>query len=84
MTLSQIIKLRTNNGRTVADFLVEVMQDRYDDFQMCHRLQAARLLTTYGNEDAQDFIDDNTSDSSSNTRKRKPRRPTRFDTELAR
>ena len=84
MTLSQIIKLRTNNGRTVADFLVDVMQDRYDDFQMCHRLQAARLLTTYGNEDAQDFIDDNTSDSSSNTRKRKPRRPTRFDTELAR
>ena len=65
MTLSQIIKLRTNDGRDVIDFLVEVMQDRYEDFQMCHRLQAARLLTTYGNEDAPDFIDDNTTDSSS-------------------
>ena len=84
MTLSQIIKLRTNNGRTVADFLIDVMQDRYKDFRICHRLQAARLLTTYGNEDAHDFIADNTADPSSNTRKRKPRRPTRFDTELAR
>ena len=84
MTLSQIIKLRTNNGRDVIDFLVDVMHDRYDDFQMTHRLQAARLLTTYGNEDAPNFIDDNTTDSSSNTGPRKPRRPTRFDTELAR
>ena len=84
MTLSQIIKLRTNDGRDVIDFLVDVMQDRYEDFQMCHRLQAARLLTTYGNEDAPNFIDDNTTDSSTDTGARKPRRPTRFDTELAR
>ena len=84
MTLSQIIKLRTDNGLEIVDFLVEVMRDRYEDFQICHRLQAANLLTTYGNEDAPNFIDDNTADSSSNTRKRKPRRPTKFDTELAR
>ena len=84
MTLSQIIKLRTSNGRDVIDFLVDVMQDRYEDFQACHRLQAARLLTTYGNEDAPDFIADNTTDSSPDTRKREPRHPTRFDTELAR
>jgi len=84
MTLSQIIKLRTNNGRTIVDFLVDVMQDRYEDFRICHRLQAARLLTTYGNEDAPDFIDVNTTDSSSSTRKSKPRRPTTFDSELAR
>ena len=84
MTLSQIIKLRTNNGRDVIDFLVDVMHDRYDDFQMTHRLQAARLLTTYGNEDAPNFIDDNTSDSSADTGPRNPRRPTKFDTELAR
>ena len=84
MTLSHIIKLRTNDGRDVIDFLVDVMQDRYKDFQICHRLQAAKLLTTYGNEDAPNFIDENTTDSSSNTRKRRPRRPTRFDTELVR
>ena len=84
MTLSQIIKLRTNSGRDVVDFLVDVMQDRYDDFRICHRLQAARLLTTYGNEDAPDFIADNTMHTSPDTRKREPRRPTRFDSELAR
>ena len=59
MTLSQRIKAKTDYGDTVIDFLIEVMQDRYEDFQMCHRLQAAQLLTTYGNEDAPNFIDDN-------------------------
>ena len=84
MTLSQIIKLRTNNGRTIVDFLLDVMQDRYKDFRICHRLQAARLLTTYGNEDAPSFIVDNSQDLQSDSDRRKPRRPTKFDTELAR
>ena len=85
MTLSQIIKLRTNSGRAIADFLVDVMQDRFSDFSICHRLQAARLLTTYGNEDAPNFIADNTSDTPT-ARRNGPRatRQTKFDTELAR
>ena len=85
MTLSQIIKLRTDNGRAIADFLVDVMQDRFSDFSICHRLQAARLLTTYGNEDAPNFIADNTSDTPT-ARRNGPRatRQTKFDTELAR
>ena len=84
MTLSQIIKLRTNSGRTIVDFLVDVMQDRFKDFRICHRLQAARLLTTYGNEDAPDFIADSPPDTQPT--RNKPRRPrqTKFDTELAR
>ena len=85
MTLSQIIKLRTNNGRAIADFLVDVMQDRFSDFSICHRLQAARLLTTYGNEDAPNFIADNTSDTPTARRNgSKATRKTKFDTELAR
>ncbi len=84
MTLSQIINLRTDNGRDIVDFLVDVMQDRFKDFRICHRLQAARLLTTYGNEDAPDFIAGNTPDSRpGRTRTRSPRQ-TKFDTELAR
>ena len=84
MTPSQIIRLRTDNGRDIVDFLVDVMQDRFKDFRICHRLQAARLLTTYGNEDAPDFIAGNTPDSRpSRTRTRSPRQ-TKFDTELAR
>ena len=85
MTLSQIIKLRTDNGRAIADFLVDVMQDRFSDFSICHRLQAARLLTTYGNEDAPNFIADNTSDTPTARRNgSRATRQTKFDTELAR
>ena len=85
MTLSQIIKLRTDNGRAIADFLVDVMQDRFSDFSICHRLQAARLLTTYGNEDAHNFIADNTSDTPTARRNgSRATRQTKFDTELAR
>ena len=84
MTLSNIIKLKTNDGLDVVDFLVEVMHDCYEDFQICHRLQAAKLLTTYGNEDAPDFIDDNPREPRSDRNGRKPKRPTKFDTELAR
>ena len=81
MTLSQLIKLRTDDGLAIVDFLLEVMQDRYDDFRICHRLQAAKLLNTYGNEDAPNFIADNSQEPRSNPR---PSRPTKFDTELAR
>ena len=84
MTLAQIIKLRTDDGLTIVDFLMDVMQDRYEDFQICHRLQAAKLLTTYGNEDAPEFIDDNPREPQSNRNGRRPKRPTKFDTELAR
>ena len=42
MTLSNLIKLKTNDGETIIDFLIEVMHDCYEDFQICHRLQAAR------------------------------------------
>ena len=84
MTLAQIIKLKTDDGLTIVDFLMDVMQDRYKDFRICHRLQAAKLLTTYGNEDAPDFIDDNPREPRSNRNGRKPRRPSKFDTELAR
>ena len=84
MTLSQIIKLRTDSGGDIVDFLVDVMQDQYEDFRICHRLQAARLLTTYGNEDAPDFIAETTPDSSPRRDRPNSKRQTKFDTELAR
>ena len=84
MTLAQIIKLKTDDGLTIVEFLMDVMQDRYKDFRICHRLQAAKLLTTYGNEDAPNFIDDNPRETQSNRNGRKPKGPSKFDTELAR
>ena len=84
MTLSQIIKLRTDSGGDIVDFLVDVMQDQYEDFRICHRLQAARLLTTYGNEDASNFIAETTPDSSPRRDRPNSKHQTKFDTELAR
>ena len=56
MNLSHRIQAKTDNGDTVIDFLIEVMNgmprsrngDERDGFKMCHRLGAARLLTRYG------------------------------------
>ena len=49
MDLAQRIQAKTDNGDTIIDFLVEVMTgDVCDDFKLCHRLDAARLLTRYG------------------------------------
>ena len=56
MNLSHRIQAKTDNGDTVIDFLIEVMQglprtrygDERDGFKTCHRLDAARLLTRYG------------------------------------
>ena len=84
MTLSQTIKLKTDSGGDIVDFLVDVMQDQYKDFRICHRLQAARLLTTYGNEDAPNFIAETTPDSSPRRDRPNSKRQTKFDTELAR
>ena len=59
MDLSQRIQVRTDNGDTIIDFLVEVMTGERDDFKVCHRLDAARLLRKYGWDEATDFIADN-------------------------
>ncbi len=49
MDIAQRIQAKTDNGDTIIDFLVEVMTDDVqEDFKLCHRLQAARLLSRYG------------------------------------
>ena len=49
MELAQRIQAKTDNGDSIIDFLVEVMTgDVSDEFKLCHRLAAARLLSNYG------------------------------------
>ena len=62
MSLSQFIRDNTNDGRNIASVLIDVMEGRLDGCKISHRLTAARMLTIYGYEDADDFIADNTSD----------------------
>ncbi len=64
MTLPQYIRDNTNDGQNIASVLIDVMEGRLDGTKISHRLTAARLLTIYGHEDADDFIADNTPDVS--------------------
>ena len=92
MLLSQRIQAKTDNGDTVIDFLIEVMHDQRDGFKICHRLGAARLLTSYGcsckSADAQadqaiDFIIDNPPEPSTPRADSDSSRETKFDIALA-
>ena len=63
MNLSHRIQAKTDNGDLVIDFLIEVMTDERPDFKICHRLDAAKLLTRYGRDEAIEFILDNPPES---------------------
>ena len=98
MNLANRIQAKTDNGDTVIDFLVEVMQDARDGFKICHRLDSARLLTKYGcscksavvgkyaaraPDDAIDFILDNPPGPSRRRSNSGSSRETKFDKALA-
>ena len=61
MTLSSLVQTNTEHGRTIVDFLVDVMNGEFHEFQPGHRLTAAKLLMVYGHEDTADFIADDSS-----------------------
>ena len=63
MTLRQFIRDNTDGGHNIVRVLIDVMEGRLDGTKINHRLTAARLLTIYGHDDADDFIDYNTYDS---------------------
>ena len=46
--LQQNIIDRTNEGDTIAAFLVDTMQGQHTDAKFCHRLEAAKHLIKYG------------------------------------
>ena len=92
MNLANRIQAKTDNGDTVIDFLVEVMQDERDGFKICHRLDSARLLTKYGcscksavteRGEAIDFILDNPPEPSRRRSNSGSSRETKFDKALA-
>ena len=91
MNLSHRIQAKTDNGDLVIDFLVEVMQslprtrygDERPDFKICHRLDAAKLLTKYGRDEAIDFILDNPREPSRSRKSSGPSEESEFDIALA-
>ena len=83
MNLAQRIQAKTDNGDTIIDFLVEVMKGERDDFKICHRLDAARLLRKYGWDEAADFIVNNPTEPSRGSSGSGSSRNSMFDTVLA-
>ena len=98
MNLANRIQAKTDNGDTVIDFLVEVMQGERAGFKICHRLDSARLLTKYGcscksavagksaataPDAAIDFILDNPPEPSRRRSNSGSSRETKFDKALA-
>ena len=64
MTIATFIKDNTDDGRNIVRFLSDVMNGDIEGCSLSHRLTAARLLTVYGQDDAPDFIVENTPDTS--------------------
>ena len=56
-SLRQIVLEETDNGRAIIKFLHSAMNGEFEDFQPCHKLDAARILQRIGLEEAQAFID---------------------------
>ena len=55
-TLADIVREKTDDGRRIIDFFLDVMEDRVDGAQLCHRMDAAKQLVKYGSKDAARFI----------------------------
>ena len=56
-SLRQIVLEETDNGRSIIKFLNSAMNGEFEDFQPCHKLDAARILQRLGLDEAQAFID---------------------------
>ena len=52
----QFIREETDGGQTIGRFLIDAMEGRLPDFKGNHRLEAARMLTDYGSEVAEEYI----------------------------
>ena len=55
-TLAEIVREVTDNGRTIINFLHDVMLNRVEDAKMCHRIAAARELAKLGSNEAEEFL----------------------------
>ena len=73
ISIQEIVRQETDNGRAIVRFLVSTMQGQLQDAKPSHRIAAARQLVNLGFTGAQAFIDENTQPSN----RRKPPAPRR-------
>ena len=55
-TLADIVREKTDDGRRIIDFFLDVMEDRIDGAELCHRIDAAKQLEKHKSKAAAKFI----------------------------
>ena len=55
-TIADIVREKTDDGKRIIDFFLDVMEDRVDGAELCHRIDAAKQLVKYGSKDAAEFL----------------------------
>ena len=55
-TLADIVREKTDDGRRIIDFFLDVMEDRIDGAELCHRIDAAKQLEKHRSKAAARFL----------------------------
>ncbi len=55
-TLADIVREKTDDGRRIVDFFLDVMEGRIDGAELCHKMDAAKQLEKYKSRAAAKFI----------------------------
>ena len=55
-TLADIVREKTDDGRRIIDFFLDVMEDRIDGAELCHRIDAAKQLEKHKSKAAARFL----------------------------
>ena len=56
LTLADIVREKTDDGRRIVDFFLDVMEGRIDGAELCHRMDAAKQLEKHKSRAAARFI----------------------------
>ncbi len=55
-TLADIVREKTDDGKRIVDFFLDVMEDRIDGAELCHRIDAAKQLEKHKSKAAAKFL----------------------------
>ena len=55
-TIAEIVREKTDDGKRIIDFFLDVMEDRVDGAELCHRIDAAKQLEKHKSKAAAEFL----------------------------
>ena len=78
-TLADIVREKTDDGARIIDFFLDVMEDRVEGADLCHRMDAAKELKKHKSGAAARFIDRYSGVPCRHILRRRPRDPNHSD-----